>query len=111
MPPGETTPPSINHSNYKDEKDKQRGKKKKKGGGWSQIERRDENTGKQTDRRKTCTLINALFHLRRRAVTDDKALRLKERGGFAFLSFFLFFFPFSSWVNLSVGDQQIWFAK
>lgn len=45
-PPGKTTPPSINHSNYKDEKDKQR---KKERGGWSQIERQDENTGRQTE--------------------------------------------------------------
>lgn len=50
MPPGKTTPPSINHSNYKDEKDKQWTRKKKGGGGVT-----DRKTGwkcRQADRQK-----------------------------------------------------------
>lgn len=38
-PPGKTTPPSINHSNYKAEKEKQREKDRREGRGVSQKER------------------------------------------------------------------------
>lgn len=51
-PLGETTPPSINHSNYKAEKEKQkRGKKEGRGG--RKIKRQNENSqaGRHTQRK------------------------------------------------------------
>lgn len=89
-------PPSINHPNYKDEKDKQ--KKKGRGGGYRWNDRRKI----QTEGRKTCRQINVFFTWK--ALQPKTKTCVWKKGGWICIFF-------SPWVNLSVGDQQVWFAK
>lgn len=79
---------------------KKTNRRKKGRGGVYRYDRRKI----QTEGRKTCRQINTFFSPETHY--NQKQIPVSERkgGGFAFLFF-------SSWVNLSVGDQQVWFAK
>lgn len=103
-PSGKTTPPSINHSNYKAEKEKHREKKRRRG--VRDVTDRKTQIGKQagrhthtrthTEGKPAYTMINTFFHLvqlyshgqRKRDDTvtwKHTELSLKERGGSAYL--------------------------
>lgn len=78
---------------------------------------RDRNMNRQANKqadKKLLTLITFFFlnlnqfHTEKEKQRDDKERNklerlLSERKGWICI--------FSSWVNMSVGDQQVWFAK